>query len=42
MIKRELIATAGRLAFANEEELDKAGEEAKEQLRETIERMVKG
>ena len=39
---RELIATAGRLAFSNEEELDRAGEEAKEQLRETIERMVKG
>ena len=39
---RELIATAGRLAFASDEEIDRAAEEAKEQLRETIERMVKG
>lgn len=39
---RELIATAGRLAFANDEEVDRVAEETKEKLRETIERMVKG
>lgn len=39
---RELIAKAGRLAFASDEEVDRVAEETKEHLRETIERMVKG